>query len=213
MAVLLIALTIIFKQRFIKLLPCLVSLFVYYFDSKVNRYAKLLGAANSIIYSIGYFIDGLYGSVGSALLYSLPLQLITFFLWNKHKYKQGTKLRLINNYLRILSIVVVFLVAGVYILIFKNISGSNYLILQGFQFGIGFVATILVMFGCVEGPFINLFNIGISVYLYIDFIVRGQTNQITYLAMVIYTFVYAIIGIKNWIKMYQEQQRINEEIP
>ena len=210
MMALLITLGIIFNQRFIKLLPCLVSLFVYYLDSKVNRFAKLLGACNCVIYSIGYVIDGLYGSVGSALLYSMPLQLITFFMWGKNKYKnQSPKLCKISDLMRAIVLVSIILIANIYIMIFSSVEGSGYTILQGYQFAIGLAATILIMFGSIEGMVINVLNVATSLYLYFDStVIQGQINQITYLVMQVYTLIYTVIALVQWIKLYKEQHSV-----
>lgn len=207
MMVLLIVLTCVFNQKFIKLLPCLVSLFVYYLDSKVNRFAKLVGACNCVIYSIGYFIDGLYGSALSALLYSGPLQIVTFIMWGKNKYKNQTpKINKLSDLSRALIFVGIMLVSNVYIMIFQGVESSGYTILQGYQFSIGLAATLLIMFGRIEGIFLNIFSVCSSFYLYFDTtFLQGNTNQITYLVMEVYCIVYTFIAVVHWVKLYKEQ--------
>ncbi|MCQ2589562.1 MAG: nicotinamide mononucleotide transporter [Treponema sp.] len=208
MMVILVALTIVFKQSVIKIIPCIVSLFVYMLDSELNRFGKLLGAFNCFIYAIGYFIDGLYGSVISALAYSAPLQIVTFILWTKNKDGKGTKLHILNNFFRVLCIVASLVVAAVYILIFKNVESSSYTILQGLSTAIGLVSTILVIFGYVEGVYINCLSfifilIQYCLYIFVD----GEIAQITYIVINLYSFIYTIISCVNWTKIYKEQQR------
>ena len=75
-----IPLAIVFKQSFIKLLPCLITVAVMYLDSKFNRYARIVGACNCVVYSIGYYTDGLYGSVLTAALFGSPSDRNVYFM-------------------------------------------------------------------------------------------------------------------------------------
>lgn len=208
MLVILVVLAIVFKQSFIKILPCIISLFVYVLNSEVNRYGKLLGAFNCFIYAIGYYIDGLYGSALSAIAYSAPLQILTFILWTKNKDGIRTKLHVLKNYVRFLCLVGVLAIAAGYILIFRNVEGSSYTVLQGFITSIGFVATILILFGYVEGEYINCLSfifilIQYSLFIFVD----GKIAQITYIAVNLYFFAYTIIACVNWTKIYRRQQQ------
>lgn len=201
-----IPLAIVFKQSFIKLMPCLVTVAVMYLDSKFNRYARIVGACNCVVYSIGYYTDGLYGSVLSTLFYSAPLQIVTFILWNKNKYKQGTKVKLLNNKNRFFAFLGIIVIAFVYIIIFSNFQTANYTFLQGIQFSLGLAATVLIMFGVLEGMFINTISIVLNFVQYLMMVLSGQFNQSTYLVMAVYSTYCLIVGTINWIKLYKEQQ-------
>ena len=76
------------------------SLVVFLLASRANKYNYLLGAINSVIYSIGFFMEGLYAGVISALVFSFGLQIITFFRWNKNSYKQQNVLVPLKCYLQ-----------------------------------------------------------------------------------------------------------------
>ena len=80
-------------QSFIKLLPTLITPFVMLLSSRVNRWTFIIGGCNSVIYSVGFFLGGLYGSALSALFVSAPLQFYSFFAWKKHAYKQATEFK------------------------------------------------------------------------------------------------------------------------
>ena len=81
------------KQAVYKIIPAVATLFIVLLSSKLYRVAFLLGAANCILYSIGYFADGLYGSLLSTLAIGAPLQVISWFLWKRSAYKQATVFR------------------------------------------------------------------------------------------------------------------------
>ena len=78
-----------FGQKFIKVLPVVVSLFVVLLSAHANRYTFLIGAVNSVIYSVGYIMERLYASVASALLLSFPIQIVSFVLWKKRRLPQN----------------------------------------------------------------------------------------------------------------------------
>lgn len=78
-------LSILFKQMFIKVLPCYISLVVMLLQARANKYSFLLGALNSIIYAVGYYFEKVYGSLAEALILSFPIQMITFFVWKRNE--------------------------------------------------------------------------------------------------------------------------------
>ena len=84
---------IYYKQNFLRILPLYNSLIIALLQSRVNRYSNLLGSINSILYAAVYFYYGLLASAFQALLFSFPMQLITFIRWNKNKWEKSTVLR------------------------------------------------------------------------------------------------------------------------
>ena len=73
-----LVLGIIEKQDVIKIIPALFGLIVYMLASKAFRIAYLFGAINSAIYSVGYFMMGLYGNAFVNLCLYVPIQIFTF---------------------------------------------------------------------------------------------------------------------------------------
>ena len=67
-----------FNQSFLRILPLYNSLVIASLQSRVNRYSNLLGSINSLLYTVVYFHYNLYASALSALLFSFPMQMITF---------------------------------------------------------------------------------------------------------------------------------------
>ena len=92
-AVLITASGIYYKQNFLRILPLYVSLVIALLQSRVNRYASMLGSVNSLLYGAVYFYYNLYGSALSAIFFSCPIQVLTFIRWNKHKSGNSTVLR------------------------------------------------------------------------------------------------------------------------
>ena len=67
-----------YKQDFLRILPLYISLIIASLQSRVNRYASLLGSINSLLYGAVYIFYGIYASAISAFLFSFPIQMLTF---------------------------------------------------------------------------------------------------------------------------------------
>ena len=59
---------IVFHQAFLRILPLYISLVISLLQSRVNRYASLLGGFNSLLYALVYVYYELYGSAVYAVL-------------------------------------------------------------------------------------------------------------------------------------------------
>ena len=84
---------ILFHQRVLLMIPLYVSLVVGLLQSRASRFSYLLGGLNCIIYTVAYMIMGLYAQAVSTLLWSCPIQLVTFWQWSRHSYKQSTEFK------------------------------------------------------------------------------------------------------------------------
>ena len=91
--VLITATAIYNKQNFLQIMPLYVSLIIAMLQSRVNRFASLMGSINSLFYGAVYFYFNLYGSALSAVFFSCPIQLLTFIRWNKNKWENSTVMR------------------------------------------------------------------------------------------------------------------------
>ena len=89
------------KQPLLRTLPLYISLVVGFLQSRVNRYAPLIGGFNSLLYAYVYYYFGLMAMAAYALLFSCPLQLITFLQWHKRAYKHSTVFRCMTTKQRI----------------------------------------------------------------------------------------------------------------
>lgn len=208
--VLIVGLGIKEKQSFIKMLPAIISLFVVLFSAHVNRIAFLIGAINCIFYSIGYSQEGLYGSVASALLFSMPIQIFSFFRWTKNKYKQATIIKHLNKIHLLVWSLIIIVCCCVSYFIFKAIGGA-YVIFDSTIFVLGAIASILIMLGVIEGVFINMLSGLISITMWVIIVVTGNKSNITYLLLGMYTFYRTVQQFYNWLKLYKEQAELRKQ--
>lgn len=200
------------KQKIIKLVPTLVSLVVFMLASRANRFNYLLGALNSIVYSIGFFMEGLYAGAFSALVFSFGLQMITFIRWNKRSYKQATVFRKMKWWQEILLIVGMFSLWGILAIVLNLLPGAKLVVSDTFGFVMGNGAMFLTIFAFIEAMPFSFLNLGNSFVLWISTIIAGNTANITYVISNSFSLYCTIWMYINWIKIYKEQQKLKKSV-
>lgn len=204
-AVLITAAGIYFNQSFLRIIPLYISLAVGLLQSRINRYASLVGSINSLLYGAVYFCYGLYGSMFSAVLFSFPIQLLTFIRWNKNKWKHSTVLRKLTAKQRILlSVSFIFTLIAMWIVL--PLIGSQYVFLDSLTNLLGIVIYFLTMFAFAEYTFLMIINGVIGIALYIQML--GKTPEMTtYLIHSVYSFICIVLAFFQAKKIYNSQQR------
>ncbi|MBR5441578.1 MAG: nicotinamide mononucleotide transporter, partial [Clostridia bacterium] len=130
------------KQEFFLMIPLFISLFVMGFQSEANRLGALAGAINSLVYTAAYIYMGVYASAASAVLFSFPIQLMTFFRWKKNAYKKTVVFRKMSNKMRILWGLGFVAVWSAIAIIFAKMD-YQYALLDSCVFLMGFVTPVL----------------------------------------------------------------------
>mgnify|MGYP003298836316 CR=1 FL=1 len=203
-AVLITAAGFYFNQSFLRILPLYISLVIGMLQSRVNRYASLIGSLNSLLYGVVYFYYGLYGSLFSAVLFSFPIQLLTFLRWNKNKWEHSTVLRRLTAKQRILLCAgCVFSLIAMWIIL--PLIGSQYVFLDSITNMLGIVIYFLTMFAFFEYTFLMIINGIIGIALYIQML--GESPEMTtYLIFSVYSFICIVIAFFQAKKIYNSQQ-------
>lgn len=207
---------IITKQLFIKMLPCFISLAVLFLSANANRYAYLLGGINSLIYSIGFYMEGLYGSVAQSVIAGFLFQILIFFRWKKYSVKNSktTKLREFNLTWKILSVAITVAVSAGVSLILKSLNGSN-TFLDSMVFVMGLVGTALIYFGYVD-QWIYTGICGVITLLIWIIKIQSDISAITYLIYSIYNLIKIVEGFIKWHNIYKQQKtdkEANDSLP
>ena len=202
--VLITAAGIYFKQDFLNIMPLYISLIIGMLQSRVNRYASLMGSINSLLYGAVYIYYNLYGSAISAFLFSCPIQLLTFIRWNKNKWKHSTKLRKLSIKQR-LAILAGCVVALIAMWIILPLIGSQYVFLDSLTNMIGILIYFLTMFAYVEYTFLMIINGIIGIVLYITMLPETP-EMTTYLIFSVYSFICIVFAFFKAIKLYDSQQ-------
>lgn len=203
-AILITTAGVYYKQSFLRILPLYVSLIISFLQTRINRFASLLGSINSVLYGAVYIYYSLYGSAFSALLFSCPVQLLTFIRWNKNKWKSSTVLRKLSWKQRILiSVGFIGALAAMWILL--PLIGAQYVFLDSITNILGILIYFLTMFAFVEYTFLMIINGIIGIVLYITML--GDSPEIaTYLIYSVYSFICIVFAFFEARKLYDTQQ-------
>ncbi len=198
---------ILCKQEFFLMIPLFISLFVMAFQSEANRLGALAGAVNSLIYTAAYIYMGVYASAASAVLFSFPIQLMTFFRWKKNAYKKTVVFRKMSNKMRVGCIVAFLVVWGVMAAVFMHLD-YEYAILDSCTFLFGFITPVLTMLAYIEYTYLWIIQSVVGVFLNIQ-MVANDYKETTYLIYGVYALYCVICAFINVHKFYNEQQDTN----
>lgn len=194
-----------YNQSFLRILPLYVSLVIGLLQSRVNRYASLMGSINSILYGVVYFYYGLYGSAFSAILFSCPVQLLTFIRWNKNKWEQSTVLKKLTVKQRIF-LSALFIVSLIAMWILLPYLGAKYVFLDSVSTLIGIVIYFLTMFAFVEYTFLMLINGVITIALNTE-VAIATPETVPFLIFSVYSFICIIFAFFQARKLYRKQNQ------
>lgn len=198
---------VIAKQAVYKILPAVFSLFIVLLGSKLYRAAFLLGAANCLLYSVGYFMEGLYGSLVSTLVISAPLQIVSWFMWKRSAYKQATLFRVLKpRWYPLLALGIAALWGGM--LFFSNRAGNanDLIVLDSLLFALGLTISVLSVFACVESCVLNILNCALNCVMWAILTARN-VRGVTYLLIALYTVFRTSLALAACLKMYREQKK------
>ena len=194
------------KQPLLRTLPLYISLVVGFLQSRVNRYAPLIGGFNSLLYAYVYYYFGLMAMAAYALLVSCPIQLITFLQWNKRAYKHSTVFRCMTTKQRIWTTVACAAAWLITYFILKAI-GSSYQLLDNTIMLFGVLISILTMFAFIEYTYLIVVSSIISIYLHAVMLL-DKPEQLTYLIFSIYSLICITRGFFQARALYKEQQQL-----
>jgi nicotinamide riboside transporter PnuC len=197
---------IYYNQSFLRIMPLYVSIVIGLLQSRVNRFASLIGSVNSIVYGVVYLYYNLYGAAFSAWLFSCPIQLLTFIRWNKNKMGNSTKLRKMTPK-QIALVSVGFCVALALMWALLPLLGAEYVFLDSVTTLLGILIYFLTMFAYIEYPFFMIINGILSTALYVTMLDESPETM-PYLIFSIYSFIcicFAFFEARNLYKAQQEQ--------
>lgn len=196
------------KQEFFLMIPLFVSLFVMAFQSEANRVGALIGAVNSVIYTLTYMYMGVYASAASAFLFSFPIQLGTFFSWKKKAYKNTAVFKKMSNKARTVFILSVLALWAVLAGVFVHLK-YEYAILDSITFLLGFIVPILTMLAYIEYTYLWIVQAVIGLLLNVQ-MVMNDYKETTYLIYGVYA-LYCVIGAFVTVHRYYKEQQENAE--
>lgn len=211
-AVLITVTGIIWKQAFLRILPLYVSLIIGFLQSRVNRFAPLLGGINSLLYALVYFHYGLLASAIYAIVVSCPFQLVTFVNWTRRRDGQSVRFRSMNAKGRLLT-AGLFVLCWVIMYAVMSYLGSSYMLFDNTVTLFGILITVLTMLAYIEYTWLMIPNCVCSLCLYIAMIGESP-EQITYLIYAVYSLICNVMAFGRARRLYAIQRAASEtELP
>lgn len=205
-AVLISVAAVFFKQNAFRVFPLYVSLVIGLLQAKANRYAPLVGGVNSVFYAAVNVYYGLYASAAYALIFSCPIQILTFIRWRKNAYGSSTVFKKMKLGLRI-SVLVCFLSAWMGLFFLLGRTDGKYVLLDSFSTILGIVTTFLTLFAFKEYTVTMLIGGVCTILIYSLMIRDGLYEQYTYLVYAVYTMICSIRGFIKVQKLYRLQNK------
>lgn len=194
------------KQNPLFMLPLFVSLAVMALQADVNRAAYLVGGINAAIYAVVYIFMGLYASAASALLFSCPLQLVTFFNWKRKAYGKATIFKKLSTKARIVLTLCVLLGFGAQQFVLTQL-GSDYAILDNVASLVGIIASVLSLVGYIEYVYLQILGIVLTIALNVQ-VTLSNPAHVTYLIYSVYCIFCLAIAFRNVRRLYAQQRAI-----
>ena len=196
---------IFFGQSFWRILPLYVSLAVALLQSRMNRYASLLGSINSLVYAAVYFYYRLYASAAYAVLVSCPVQVVTFVRWSKKPWGSSTVFRKLSGKAR-LFLLLGSVLAEALLLAVLILTGGSHTLLDSSITLIGILTSLLTMLSYIEYAPLMVLNGVLSIVLYLTML-GEHPDQTTYLCFTLYSLTSSTVAFFRIRKLYEEQRK------
>ena len=196
---------LIYPEHGLKALPLYFSIGIMALNANANRLGFLFGGLNSVLYGLVYLNLRLYSSAINAFLVSAPIQLITFALWSRNKYKHTTVFKKLSK-MKMLIVAVFTVVAWVaqYFLL-KN-SNAQFLLLDNTAMVLSTICSILSLLSYKEYAYFNLLGLTCTLTMYF-LMLPATPSIITYIIFQLYAFFCVCKMTAAVEKAYKEQQK------
>lgn len=195
---------ILFRQSLVRIFPLYISLIIDMLQSKASRYSYLLGGLNCIIYTVAYVSLGLYATAASTLLFSCPVQLVTFWRWSRRSYKQSTEFRNLKPVHWLVG-GIVFIICFITIQFVLKVANSSYPTLDNLSTLISLVVSLLSLLSFREYSWLMPVTCLINLILYFV-MAMDDLAQITYLIYAMNSMTCVIMQFFSVRKLYKEQK-------
>ena len=190
----------------INFISAICGILCVFFCAKASISNFVFATVNTIVYAIFLYYQKIYGTFALEVLFYLPVNFISWYIWAKHrdkKYVEKTKSKRLTLTQNIITTLAIVIGGIVYHYILVRI-GGEVAWLDAFTLSIGIIAVILEMLRYKEQYIWWIITDVIAVAMYImHFDPVYLTKKSIYLVM-------AVIGLINWTKLNKERNKANE---
>ena len=177
-----------------------------FFCAKANISSFVFAIINTLTYAVYLLYWHIWGTASLELLFYLPMNIISWYLWAKHRdaqLTQKTKAKKLALPANILCAVLMLVSAYIYHTVLVQF-GGHVAWFDAFTLSIGIIATVLAMLRYREQYIWWIVADVISVGMFIaHFDAVYLTKRSIYLIM-------AVIGLINWTRLQHQRNTSNE---
>lgn len=97
---------------------------IYVFNTVFEkRFGQIFGVANSLLYGIIMYTNGVFGTSIYNFVYCIPMQIYTFFTWGKDKYgREKLKITRYTDIQRLVIWLIIFGIAAIYTIVASKLN-------------------------------------------------------------------------------------------
>lgn len=201
---------VIFHQSAFRMIPLFVSLFVMLLQTRVSRYAQLLGSLNSLLYAAVNLHYGLYASAAQCVLMSFPLQMIGFIRWSRNKCGKTTKLRKMSWKQRGL-VAAAFVAAWIAVYFALSLTNSSYRVGDTTSTLFGLLISVLTILAYIEYTALMIPSTLVTLCTYVAML-GEHPEHITYVIYAVYALICVCFSTVRARRLYRAQTLENREI-
>ena len=160
----------------------------------------MLGAANSVLYGISYFTEGLYFSMISAVVISAPIQIYSYFNWKKTEKNGKPAIRFLGRKRLILTLLIMLGIWGLCsLLLAPQFESAAFPALDSFLFAKEIIISVLAARQFADSQYLNIVSCSVSLVLWSLLTVENPAN-FNYVIISAYNLFRVTQAAINWTK-------------
>ena len=164
-----------------------------------------------MIYSISYISEKLWFTTASTLLFSMPIQLFSFFHWKTHKSgKASAELQVLSAKQQCLTVLLTLAGWAIcYFWMLPLLGEASVPSLDTLSFATGTTCTILVAFRFVDSQYYNLINCLAQIVIWVILTIHNPGN-FNYIIISCYGFFRTAEAAFLWTRQYIRAKKETE---
>ena len=179
---------------------------IYVFNTVFeNRFGQIFGVANSLLYGIIMYSNGVFGTSIYNFIYCIPMQIYTFITWGKDKQgKNKLKVSSYTDVQRLLIWLVILAITAIYTMVATKLN-VNFALIDGLSIILGVAGLYMTSKKKVEQWHMFIVSNIAMIALWIIKCIEHITN-IPMLIMWLVYLVNNIYGLCEWNKKIKKNK-------
>lgn len=198
-------LSVVTKSPLFQIIAALCGV-IYVFNTVFeNRYGQIFGVANSLLYGIIMYSNGVFGTSIYNFVYCIPMQIYTFFTWGKDKEgKNKLKVSRYSDVQRLLIWIIILVAATIYAIVATHLN-VKFALVDGLSIILGIAGLYMTSKKKVEQWHMFIVSNIAMLALWGIKSVQDSTN-IPMVAMWVVYLVNNIYGLVEWNKKIKQNE-------